>query len=56
MIKSVIYYKHLLVEYLTKYTDADRMILENRKAIFKYTFILNSTTISWSSKQQGIVH
>jgi len=48
--------KTLLVKYLTRYADADRMILENRKAISKYTFILNSTTILWSLKQQGIVH
>ena len=31
------------------------MSLDNRKAISRYTFILNGATISWSLKQQEIV-
>ena len=31
------------------------MLLDNRKAVSGYTFILNGTAISWSLKQQEIV-
>ena len=31
------------------------MLLDNRKAVSGYTFILNGAAISWSSKQQEIV-
>ena len=37
------------------YADADGILLNNRKAVSRYTFILNGAAISWSSKQQEIV-
>ena len=40
---------------ITGYTDADRMIQENNKAISGYTFFLGELLISQSSKGQKLV-
>ena len=40
---------------ITGYTDTDRMMQENNKAIFRYTFFLGESLISWSSKGQKLV-
>ena len=40
---------------ITGYTDTDRMMQENNKAIFGYTFFLRELLISQSSKEQKLV-
>ena len=40
---------------ITGYTDTDRMMQENNKAIFRYTFFLGELLISQSSKGQKLV-
>ena len=37
------------------YADADGSIMEDRKAISGYTFITNSSAVSWSTKKQEII-
>lgn len=40
---------------LEGYADADRSIMEDQKAISRYTFIINGGAVSWSAKRQEIV-
>ena len=40
---------------LNKYTDADSMMQEGHHAISGYTFYLNDSLVSWSSKRQTLV-
>jgi hypothetical protein len=40
---------------LEGYADADGSMMEDRKAISGYAFIINGGTVSWSMKKQEIV-
>ena len=40
---------------LTEYTDADGSMAEDRHAISGYVFLIHSSAISWSAKQQEII-
>ena len=48
-------FRHRNHDNIAGYTDTDRMIQENNKAIFRYTFFLGELLISWSSKGQKLV-
>ena len=40
---------------LVRYTDTDGSMAEDRQAITGYSFLLNGSTVSWSSKCQEII-
>jgi len=40
---------------LARYTDADGSIMEDRRAISGYAFLIDGGAVSWSSKHQEIV-
>ena len=40
---------------LTGYADADSSMAEDRHAISRYAFIINGSTVSWSTKRQEII-
>ena len=40
---------------LEGYTDADRSVHEDRKAVSGYAFLLDGRAVSWSSKKQEII-
>jgi len=44
-----------VVKEMEGYADADGSIMEDRKAISGYTFIINGGAVSWSAKKQEIV-
>ena len=48
-------FRHGNHDNITSYTDVDRMIQENNKVISEYTFFLEESLISWSSKGQKLV-
>ena len=48
-------FRHRNHDNITSYTDMDRMMQENNKAISRYTFFLGESLISWSSKGQKLV-
>ena len=48
-------FRHRNYDNITGYTDTDRMMQENNKAISGYTFFLGELLISQSSKGQKLV-